>query len=206
LSNVECKVAADGELLVRAPSVFKGYWQKPEATAEAIDEEGWFHTGDIGHFDADGFLSITDRKKELLKTSGGKLVAPNPIESKLTTNALVAQAALVGDKHKFVSALLAPNFVALEKWAQQHGIEAKSREDLVADSRVIALYAEIVREVNSSLANFETVKRFRVVAEEWSIDTGELTPSMKLKRRAVTARYAAVIDELYADEATSRGE
>ena len=206
LPNVELKFAEDGELLVRGPSVFAGYWQKPEANAECFDAEGWFRTGDIAHLDADGFLYITDRKKELLKTSGGKLVAPQPIENKLKNNLLVAQAALVGDKHKFISALIAPNFAALEEWAKQHGIEAKSRAELVADSRVIALYGEIVREVNGSLANFETLKRFRVVAEEWTQETGELTPSMKLKRRVITARYAAVIDELYADEATSRGE
>ncbi len=206
LSNVECKIASDGELLVRGPSVFSGYFQKPAATAECFDEEGWFHTGDIAHLDADGFLFITDRKKELLKTSGGKLVAPNPIESKLTNSVFVAQAALVGDKHKFISALLAPNFTALEDWAQHHGIETKNRAELVADSRVVALYGEIVREVNGSLANFETVKRFKVVADEWTQESGEMTPSMKLKRRAITARYAAEIDALYADEATSRGE
>jgi long-chain acyl-CoA synthetase len=206
LGNVECKIATDGELLVRGPSIFSGYYQKPAATAECFDEEGWFHTGDIAHMDADGFLFITDRKKELLKTSGGKLVAPNPIESKLTNSLLVAQAALVGDKHKFISALLAPNFTALEDWARHHGIETKSRAELVADSRVVALYGEIVREVNGSLANFETVKRFKVVADEWTQESGEMTPSMKLKRRAVTARYAAEIDALYADEATSRGE
>jgi long-chain acyl-CoA synthetase len=220
LSNVELKLAADGELLVRGPSVFAGYWHKPAANAgvpsdrssslgwnaECFDEEGYFRTGDIGHLDADGFLFITDRKKELLKTSGGKMVAPQPIESKLKTSLLVAQVALVGDRHKFISALLSPNFAALEDWARHHGIEAKSRAELVADSRVLALYDEIVHEVNGSLANFETVKRFRVVAEEWSIETGELTPSMKLKRRVITAQYAGVIAELYADEATSRGE
>ena len=206
LGNVECKQAADGELLVRAPSVFAGYWQKPEATAECIDAEGWFHTGDIGHFDADGFLFITDRKKELLKTSGGKLVAPHPIENKLTNNVMVAQAALMGDRHKFITVLIAPNFAALEQWAKQQGIQANSRAKLVADSRVIALYAEIVREVNGGLANFETMKRFRVVPDEWTQETGEMTPSMKLKRRAVMARYAALIDDLYADEATSHGE
>lgn len=134
------------------------------------------------------------------------MVAPQPIENKLKTNLLVAQAALVGDKHKFISALISPNFVALEEWARHHGIEAKSRAELVADSRVLALYAEIVREVNGSLANFETLKRFRVVAEEWTQDSGELTPSMKLKRRAIMAQYAAVIDALYEDEATARGE
>jgi long-chain acyl-CoA synthetase len=206
LSNVELKFAEDGELLTRGPAVFAGYWQKPAANAECFDEEGWFRTGDIAHLDADGFLYITDRKKELLKTSGGKLVAPQPIENKLKNNVLVAQAALVGDKHKFISALLSPNFVALEAWAQQHGIAARTRAELVADGRVIALYDGIVREANSGLANFETVKRFRVVAEEWTQESGELTPSMKLKRRAISARYAALIGELYADEATARGE
>ncbi|MGA2635838.1 MAG: long-chain fatty acid--CoA ligase [Terracidiphilus sp.] len=206
ISNVKVKVAEDGELLVKGPSVFGGYWHKPEATAECFDEEGWFRTGDIGHVDADGFLFITDRKKELLKTSGGKMVAPQPIESKLKVNLLVAQAALVGDKHKFISALISPNFPALEDWAKRHGIQAKYRAELVADRRVIALYGEIVREVNAGLANFETLKRFRVVAEEWSIETGELTPSMKLKRRVITAQYEDVIAEMYADEATSRSE
>jgi long-chain acyl-CoA synthetase len=206
LPNVELKLADDGELLVRGDSVFSGYWHKPEANDECFDAEGWFRTGDIAHIDADGFLFITDRKKELLKTSGGKMVAPQPIENKLKNSMLVAQAALVGDKHKFISALIAPNFAALEEWARHHGVPATSRTQLVADSRVIALYGEIVREVNGSLANFETLKRFRVVAEEWTQETGELTPSMKLKRRVLMERYAGVIAELYADEATSRGE
>src|ERR1039458_3009167 len=202
LPNLELDLAEDGELLVRGPSVFVGYWQKPEANLECFDAEGWFRTGDIGHLDADGFLFITDRKKELLKTSGGKLVAPQPIENRLKNNVLVAHAALVGDKHKFISALISPDFVALEEWARHHGVEAKSRAELVADSRVVALYGEVVREVNGNLANFETLKRFRVVAEEWTLESGELTPSMKLKRRVITARNAAAIAELYADEAT----
>jgi long-chain acyl-CoA synthetase len=206
LKNLELKLATDGELLVRGPSVFSGYWHKPEMTAECFDQEGYFRTGDIAHIDADGFLFITDRKKELLKTSGGKMVAPQPIENKLKVNLLVAQVALVGDRHKFISALISPNFVALEDWARRHGIEASSRAELVADSRVIALYAELVREVNLSLANFETLKRFRVVPDEWSIETGELTPSMKLKRRVITAQYAEAIAELYTDEATARGD
>lgn len=206
LPNIELKLAEDGELLVRGPSVFSGYWHKPAATAECLDGPGWFSTGDIAHVDADGFLTITDRKKELLKTSGGKLVAPQPIENKLKNNVLVAHAALVGDRHKFICALLSPNFAALEAWAGQHGIASQSRAELVADARVIALYAEIVREVNGSLANFESLKRFRIVADEWTQDSGELTPSMKIKRRVLTAKYSAVIDELYADEATARGE
>jgi long-chain acyl-CoA synthetase len=206
LSNVEIKLGPDGELLVRGPSVFGGYWHKPETTAECFDSEGWFRTGDIAHIDTDGFLYITDRKKELLKTSGGKLVAPQPIENKLKNSILVAQAVLVGDRHKFISVLISPNFVALEDWARHHGIEVTDRAKLVADSRVVALYAEIVRDVNGSLANFESLKRFRVVADEWSQETGELTPSMKLKRRVITERYAALIDALYEDEATARGE
>ncbi len=204
IANLEVKIAEDGELLVRGPSVFTGYWQKPAATAECFDSQGWFHTGDIGHLDTDGFLYITDRKKEMLKTSGGKMVAPQPIENKLKNHLLVANAALVGDRHKFVCALIAPNFAALEQWAAQHGVFAASRSVLVADPRVVALYSEFISEVNQTLANFETIKRFRVVADEWTQDSGELTPSMKIKRRVLTARYAAAIDELYADEATAR--
>ena len=206
MPNLDLKLADDGELLVRGPSVFGSYWNKPSETAQAFDAEGFFHTGDIGHLDADGFLFITDRKKELLKTSGGKLVAPQPIENKLLVSPFVAQAALVGDRHKFISVLLSPNFNALEEWARQQGIEAKSRSELVADSRVLALYAEIVRQANIGLANFETLKRFKVVSDEWTSGSGELTPSLKLKRRVITTHYAALIDALYADEASAHGE
>ncbi len=204
LENVELKLAEDGELLVRGPSVFSGYWHRPEANAECFDAEGWFRTGDIARIDDDGFLYITDRKKELLKTSGGKLVAPQPIENKLRSNPLVGQAAVVGDKHKFVSALISPNFAALEDWARQQGIAFGSRAELIADSRVLALYGGIVQQVNAGLASFESLKRFRLVPDEWSQQGGQLTPSMKLKRRAITAQYAEVIGELYADEATAR--
>ena len=206
LPNIELKFAEDGELLVRGPSVFPGYWKKPEVNAECFDGEGFFRTGDIAHLDKDGFLYITDRKKELLKTSGGKLVAPQPIENKLKTNLLVAQAALVGDKHKFCSAIISPNFQALEEWARQHGIQAPTRAVLVANSKIIALYSDIVREANTGLANFETIKRFRIVPDEWSLDSGELTPSMKLKRRVITERYAGVVAALYADEATAHAD
>ncbi|HEY2472074.1 MAG TPA: long-chain fatty acid--CoA ligase [Terracidiphilus sp.] len=206
LPNLGLKFAEDGELLVRGPSIFAGYWHKPAANAECFDAEGWFRTGDIGHLDDDGFLYITDRKKELLKTSGGKLVAPQPIENKLKNSVMVAQVALVGDKHKFVSALISPNFAALEEWARHAGLQMPDRYALVADKRIISLYGEVVREANAGLANFETIKRFRLVPEEWSQESGELTPSMKLKRRVISAKYASVIDELYADEATARAE
>ncbi|KAA6464489.1 long-chain fatty acid--CoA ligase [Acidobacteria bacterium AB60] len=206
LPNLEIRFDEDGELLVRGPSIFPGYWKKPEASADCFDGEGFFRTGDIGHLDQEGFLYITDRKKELLKTSGGKMVAPQPIENRLKTNLLVAQAALVGDRHKFISALISPNFQALEEWARHHGHLTPTRAHLVRHPKVVALYEEIVREANQGLASFETVKRFRIVADEWSLDSGELTPSMKLKRRVITERYAEVVAALYEDEATARGE
>ena len=202
LPNVECRIAADGELLVRGPSIFKGYW-KGRSETEAIDIEGWFHTGDIGHLDQDGFLFITDRKKELLKTSGGKLIAPQPIENKLKANVLVGNCALVGDRHKFASALIAPNFAALEPWAKEHGIGPADRSELVRDEQVRAAYQAVIDKVNATLANFETIKRFRLVPDEWSLDSGELTPSLKLRRRVVAQKYAREIAEFYIDEATS---
>ena len=206
LPNLELKFAEDGELLVRGQSIFVGYWHKPDANAECFDADGFFRTGDIARLDDDGFLYITDRKKELLKTSGGKLVAPQPIENKLKNSVMVAQCALVGDRHKFISALISPNFAALEAWANHAGLETPDRQALISDSRVVALYGQVVREANVGLANYETIKRFRLVADEWSQDSGELTPSMKLKRRVISAKYGSVIDELYADEATARAE
>jgi long-chain acyl-CoA synthetase len=204
VTNIECRIAEDGELLVRGPSIFTGYWQKPQATAEAFDGGGWFRTGDIAHFDADGFLYVTDRKKELLKTSGGKLIAPQPIENKLKANMLVAHAALVGDRHKFASVLIAPNFAVLEEWAKANGIEEHHWQQLVSNSKVLAKYQAIIDEVNSTLANFETIKRFQLVPEEWTIYSGEMTPSLKLKRRVIAERYASQIAAFYVDEAVSK--
>jgi long-chain acyl-CoA synthetase len=202
LPNIECRIASDGELLVRGPSIFQGYWKK-EGEAGSIDAEGWFATGDIGHIDPDGFLFITDRKKELLKTSGGKLIAPQPIENKLKASFLVGNVAVVGDRHKFASAIIAPNFAALEPWAAEKGIAASNRSHLVNDARVQAEFQAIVDKVNATLANFETIKRFRLVPDDWSLDSGELTPSLKLRRRIVTQKYAREIAEFYSDENTS---
>ena len=202
LANVEVRFAADGELEVRAPSVFKGYWNKPQETAQTFTEDGWLKTGDIGKLE-DGFLSITDRKKELLKTSGGKLIAPQPIENKLKAHTMVGNAALVGDKHKFACALISPNFAVLESWAKVKGVSFSDRKGLAAHPQVVERYQKIVDEVNATLAPFETIKRLAVVADEWSIETDELTPSMKLKRRVVEKKYAAEIEAFYRDEATS---
>ena len=203
VKNVECRFAEDGELEVKGPSIFKGYWKKEKETAEVFTPDGWFKTGDIGNVDKDGYLSITDRKKELLKTSGGKLIAPQPIENKLKANVLVGQAALVGDKHKFACVLISPNFQALEGWAKGQGIATNDHAALVKDAKVVKAYQEIVDKVNIGLANYESMKRMNVVPEEWSVENGALTPSMKLKRRVVEQRYAKEIGDFYADEATA---
>jgi long-chain acyl-CoA synthetase len=204
IESVEYRFASDGELLVRGPFVFIGYWHKPQATAEAIEADGWFHTGDIARLDEDGFLYVTDRKKELIKTSGGKMIAPQPIESKLNTSPLVANAVLVGDRHKFLSAVISPNFSALENLARQQGIAFSSRADLLSNAAVQAEYHALIHSVNQGLANFETIKRFLLVPDEWSMDSGELTPTMKLRRRKVVERYAAEIAAFYHDESTAR--
>ena len=201
MSNVEVRVADDGELLVRAPSVFKGYWKMPEETA-GVFENGWFRTGDIGHLDEDGYLSITDRKKDLIKTSGGKFIAPQPIENSLKVNQYVSEAALLGDKRRFPAVLIIPSFEDLEGWARHHGIRFSSRRDLVRAHQVQKMYESIVEELNRNLAQFEKLKKVLVVPDELSIADGTLTPSMKLRRRNLTDRYKKEIDALYAESDT----
>jgi long-chain acyl-CoA synthetase len=200
LANLQCKIAADGELLVRGPSVFKGYWRNAEETAKAV-EDGWFKTGDIGNIDVQGYLSITDRKKDLIKTSGGKFVAPQPIENKLKMSAFVAHPIVVGNGRKFVSVVICPNFPALEEWAGTQGIAFSSRQELVSDPRIIALYQQIVADVNQNLAQFETLKKVLVVPNEFTIDAGEITPSLKLRRRVIEEKYKPQIDAMYAHAA-----
>src|SRR6202041_135651 len=170
--NVQARFAEDGELEVKGPTVFKGYWKKEKETAEVFTSDGWFKTGDIGNIDTDGYVSITDRKKELLKTSGGKMIAPQPIENKLKANSLVSNAALVGDKHKFACVLISPNFAALESWAKGQGISAGDHGALVKDERVVKAYQGIVDGVNKGLAPYESMKRMRLVPEEWSVEEG----------------------------------
>jgi long-chain acyl-CoA synthetase len=198
LPNVEVKIADDGELLVRGPSVFKGYWKMPEETAAAF-EDGWFKTGDIATLDEDGYLSITDRKKDLIKTSGGKFIAPQPIENSLKANLFVSEAALLGDKRRFPAVLIVPNFPILEEWAQSHGVKFTTHRQLVKAVQVQSLYEGIVEELNQNLAQFEKLKRVLVIHAELSIEDGTLTPSMKLRRRHLEQRYQKEIDALYAD-------
>jgi long-chain acyl-CoA synthetase len=196
LPNVEVRIAEDGEVLVRGPSVFKQYWNKPKETTEAF-VDGWFKTGDIGNLDADGFLSITDRKKDLIKTSGGKFIAPQPIENSLKHNALIAEAVVLGEKHKFPAVLISPNFPLLEDWARSHELPFSSRQELVARPEVCALYEGIVEELNANMARFEKLKRVLLVADEFSAENRMLTASMKLRRRVVEERYRQQIEQMY---------
>jgi long-chain acyl-CoA synthetase len=197
LPNVEVKIAADGEVLVRGPSIFKGYWNRPEET-EAAFVDGWFKTGDIGDIDSEGYLSITDRKKDLIKTSGGKFIAPQPIENSLKLNPLIGTAVVLGDRRKFPAVLISPNFPALEDWARANGVDFASREALVANSKVQAVYEGIIGELNQKLARFERLKRVLLVPEEFSAADGTLTHTMKVRRRGIEDRYRTLIDEMYA--------
>lgn len=198
LARVELRIADDGEVLARGPNVMMGYYEDPQATAECI-REGWFHTGDIGRLDDDGYLSITDRKKEILVTAGGKNVAPQPVEALLKRDPLVAEAMLVGDRRPYVSALLAPDAATLEQRLAASGAASGSLDDLVGRDDVRALFQAVVDQANAELAGFEQVKRFALLPAQFSVDTGELTPTLKLKRRVVAERWRDAIDGLYQD-------
>ena len=202
LANVEVRIAEDGEILVRGPSVFNAYWNKPEET-RAVFADGWFKTGDIGRLDEDGFLYVTDRKKDLLKTSGGKFIAPQPIENSLKHHPLIAEAVVVGDKRKFPAVLIVPNFSALEMWTREQGMEFSSRQELLADSRVQSCYEEVVASLNQNLAQFEKLKKFALLSEEFSPANGTMTASLKIRRRAVEAHCREQIEKMYAEIATS---
>jgi long-chain acyl-CoA synthetase len=197
LSNVEVRIAEDGEILVRGPSVFSGYWNMPKETAEAFTD-GFFKTGDIGNLDADGFLSVTDRKKDLIKTSGGKFIAPQPIEASLRNSPLVAEAVVIGEKRKFPAVLILPYFPLLEDWANTNQVAFSNHAELTRDPRVQTLYEGIVESMNANLARFEKLKKTIVLAEEFSVANGTLTPTLKMRRRAVEERHRADIDALYA--------
>jgi long-chain acyl-CoA synthetase len=204
LPNLDVRIAEDGEILVRGPSVFKGYWNRPEETSNAL-QDGWFKTGDIGNIDSDGYLSVTDRKKDLIKTSGGKFIAPQPIENSLKLNPLIGMAALIGDKRKFAAVIISPNFALLEDWARANDITFSSRAELAANPKVQALYEGMVEGINQNLARFEKLKRVLVVADEFSADSGALTPTLKLRRRVIEERYRKQIDELYAQAEATTG-
>ncbi len=201
IPGTEIKIADDGEILMRGPQIMKGYYKRPDATAEVIDEDGWFHSGDIGVIDADGFLAITDRKKDLIVTAGGKNVAPQPLENRLKANPFVEQAVMVGDRRKYVSLLVVPAFTNLEAWAAKEGIASTSRAELVANPRVVTFMEQQVAGAFEGLASYETPKRIALLEKDFTIEDGTLTPTLKVKRRVVQERYDTLIDGLYEDEA-----
>jgi long-chain acyl-CoA synthetase len=200
-AGVELKIAADGEILERGRNVMRGYYNKPEATAEAIDAEGWFHTGDIGELDADGFLKITDRKKDLIKTSGGKYIAPQAIEGALKTGSeLISQVVVIGDGHKYVSVLLTVVDDAAKKLAQAGGEASGSYAESAKSKAVHAKVKQTIDALNGTLASYETIKKFTILDKDFSQESGELTPTLKVKRKACTAKFKAQIDAMYEGE------
>lgn len=200
--GTEIRIAEDGEILIRGPQVMKGYYNKPEATAEVLSEDGWFATGDIGEIDADGFLAITDRKKDIIVTAGGKNVAPQPIENLLKTHPLVEQAVLIGDRRRYCSLLVVPAYGALRQWASDRGIDAGSDSELVRDPAVVAGVQEELFAMLGGLASYERPKKLALLEEEFTVENGLMTPTLKVKRRELRERLGDVIDSLYEDEAS----
>ncbi|MDP4128871.1 MAG: long-chain fatty acid--CoA ligase [Bacteroidota bacterium] len=196
INGIEVRLEADGEICVKGPSVMKGYYKRPDLTAEAVIN-GWLHTGDIGQFEDGKFLRITDRKKELFKTSGGKYVAPAAIENKLRESRFIEQAIVVGPERKFVGALIVPAFSAITEWCQQHQISTDSYESIITNPAVIKFYREIIDHYNQQFNHVEQVKKFELLPMDWSVATGELTPKLNIKRKVILEKYQEYIDKIY---------
>jgi len=204
IPNVELSIAEDGEILAKGPCVMQGYYKSPEATREVLSVDGWFSTGDIGYLDKDNYLFITDRKKDLIKTAAGKFVAPQPIENALKTSPFILNAMVVGDKRKFISALIVPNLVTVGAKAAEQGIKFSSNEEMVAHSFVRSLIEREVKRLTANLAQYETIKRFALLPEDFTFDNGSLTFTLKLRRRVVEQQFHDVIERLYADVSEPR--
>jgi long-chain acyl-CoA synthetase len=204
IPNVQLRIAPDGEILAKGPCVMLGYYRAPEATREVLTEDGWFSTGDIGYLDKDNYLFITDRKKDLLKTAAGKFIAPQPLENALKTSPFILNAMVVGDKRKFIVALVVANPVTVAARLAEEGLRFKSNAELAAHPRVHALLEEEVRRLTAHLAQYESIKRIAVLPEDFSFDSGSLTFTMKLKRRVVETQYRDVIEQLYSDVSEPR--
>ena len=201
IPGVECKIAPDGEILTRGPHVMRGYFNKPDATKEAIDADGWFHTGDIGKIDQDGFLSITDRKKELIVNANGKNIAPAPIEGFLKGNPFISLPVVIGDRRRYLICVIVPNFDKLKEWANQNGLGSLSPESLAKEPRVRDLYQKAIDEWNAGKSHEQQIVRFGLLTADLTIEGGELTPTLKVKRRIIDQKYKALIDELYDEKA-----
>ncbi len=197
IDKVEVKIAEDGEILCKGPNIMMGYYKRPDLTAEVVDKDGWFSTGDIGTLTEKNFLKITDRKKELFKTSGGKYVAPLPIENKLKESPFIEQVMLIGADRKFVSALIVPSFPNLLDWCRRNGITSTNHEEIIREAKVADLYKELVESFNKFFNHVEQVKKFELLPNEWSVDTGEMTPKLSLKRKVVMEKYRDAIERIY---------
>ncbi|NDK54713.1 AMP-dependent synthetase/ligase [Pontibacter fetidus] len=198
IDGVEVKIAeTDGEILTRGPHVMKGYYNKPELTQEVIDSEGWFHTGDIGELVQGKYIKITDRKKEMFKTSGGKYVAPQPIENKLKESVVIEQVMVVGDGQKYAAALIVPSFMGLQDYCQHKGIPYTSDAEMITKPEILEKYKREIERANHGLAQYETVKKFKLIPNMWTVETGELTPTLKVKRKIITANYKKEIDSMF---------
>jgi len=197
IPGVEVKIAPDGEILTRGPHVMKGYWNDSRATREAIDKEGWLHTGDIGMFDSDGYLVITDRKKHLFVSSGGKNIAPQPIENLFLKNKYIDQFVLIGDRRMFLSALIVPDFDALRQYAAEQGISYRDDSDLVRKKEIIEFMEKNIQGLQRDLAHYERVRKFRLLEKPLTVENGEITPTLKVRRKVVEERYAHLIEDMY---------
>lgn len=205
LKGVQVKIAEDGEILCKGPSIMQGYYKAPDLTAEVIDEEGWFHTGDIGFLDEGKYLKITDRKKEMFKMSGGKYIAPQMIENKLKESFFIEQAMIIGENEKFASALIAPNFDYLHDWCSHHKIHYRDNKELVQVKEVLDQFKKEVNQINKTLGEHEEIKRFKLVCEEWTPQNGMLSPTLKLKRNVIKKKYKHLVDDIYAVSKTGNG-
>ncbi|MFD1469044.1 AMP-dependent synthetase/ligase [Hymenobacter caeli] len=201
IENMKVRIAADGEILTKSSSVMLGYYNKPDLTAETIDADGWLHTGDIGELVDGRFLKITDRKKEMFKTSGGKYIAPQVIEGKLKEDPLIEQAMVVGADQKFPAALVVPSFADLRGWCKRHGVPEASDAEIIKNEKVVDLYEGLVKKYNQSFAQWEQVKRIVLLPEQWTVESGEMTPTMKVKRKVITEKNKALIEGLYKQSA-----
>jgi long-chain acyl-CoA synthetase len=197
VENVSVRIASDGEIEVSGANVMLGYYNKPEATRAVFTEDGWLKTGDIGRLDADGFLIITDRKKELFKTSGGKYIAPSPIEQQIKSSKFVSQIVLIGAERKFPAALIVPNFEQLASYAKYKNLEIETVAEFCAHPRIVDLFERQIRERTKNLSQFERVKKFALLENELTVEGGELTPTLKIKRRVVDEKYREIIEKLY---------
>ncbi|MFN8323451.1 MAG: long-chain fatty acid--CoA ligase [Chitinophagales bacterium] len=200
IPGITIQLAEDGEILAKGPNIMKGYYNRPDLTAEVIDSEGWFHTGDIGEWVSGKFLKITDRKKELFKTSGGKYVAPQPIENKMKESRFIEQIMIVGDARKFVSALIVPSFINLIDWAKENNIEVESPQQIIDNSKIKDLITSEVDKFNKDFGKWEQIKKFTLLTQEWTIEAGELTPTLKVKRKIILAKYNQQVEEMYNNE------